>query len=704
MNAVLRQLQRWRSRERAIRLIWGGGKWLAITATILALACLTDWVIDRYSGSQSWREFLNSSWIFAGVDPLSVGETPSWFRYLMTLGQLAIAGTLAFYFLWRPWLKTPPIDDLATQAEKAYPVFDHRLVTSLQLNRPTAKTQGMSKTLISEVTREADDLAARHDLLKLVDYRRVWWSAAVVAPLALAWLLFVAINPALAAILVGRQALLSVDIPRKTHLKNDTQEVWPTGAEVLVRFKVTGEYDSSDVGVLRIVPEGQSEEFYSLVFEKEGDGFAHFATKLPASSRDFVFQARLRDGRTKEAGQVKFEPPPQLAPADEKNPPLFAKQVLPSFLGLAPDGTNYTRVTENSARGEIIDALPQSNVMITARFNKPVKKARLIVLERAEGIRERERAELEPYETSEDRKTAFWGFPTTPKTIAYRIELVDDRDFTNPIPIRRNIRMWEDRPPSVEFKKESTRNPDPDDPEGKPIGSIDYLWDMALHPNGRVQVIYQARSELGIREANIRYRVIPKGVQMDLYPDWYKKIQHPREDPQFRVYFRQELIRVPNPDKKKLGEFVPDLGLFRYSLRGLSDDEQKNRIDAGFYPFPSADPERVPGELEAGGRRNFEVSDLRKMMPDGTFSKLAVGDTVELYMEVFDKLPGPDGKPLPNRLAGYSREAKRKIVMTENDVRIAMLQRGEERQKRTEKLRELTEDQIAVYKEKKKKE
>ena len=36
-------------------------------------------------------------------------------------------------------------------------------------------------------------------------------------------------------------------------------------------------------------------------------------------------------------------------------------------------------------------------------------------------------------------------------------------------------------------------------------------------------------------------------------------------------------------------------------------------------------------------------------------------------MEVFDKLPGPDGKPDPNRQAGYTREAKRKIIMNGGD-------------------------------------
>ncbi len=40
--------------------------------------------------------------------------------------------------------------------------------------------------------------------------------------------------------------------------------------------------------------------------------------------------------------------------------------------------------------------------------------------------------------------------------------------------------------------------------------------------------------------------------------------------------------------------------------------------------------------------------------------------------------------------------------MSDSDVALAILQRDEEKQKRTDKLRELTEDQIAVYKEKKK--
>jgi hypothetical protein len=249
-------------------------------------------------------------------------------------------------------------------------------------------------------------------------------------------------------------------------------------------------------------------------------------------------------------------------------------------------------------------------VIIEAKFNKAVSRARLILIERAEGVRERDLTELTPFEIAGDRKSVAWGFPTTPKMIAYRIELVDDRTFTNPVPIRRNIRMWEDRPPVVEFKKESNRNPDPDNVEGKGPPN-DYIWDMALWSQGRVMVIYQARSDLGIREANIRYRVIPKGVQMDLYPDWYKAIHHPRDDPGFRVYFRQELIRAPDPVKAKLGEFVPDLGLFRYSFRGVPEKDQ-DRVDVGFYRFPSPDPQPSPENWKLAGEGILRFPTSRK--------------------------------------------------------------------------------------------
>src|SRR3954469_5030585 len=146
MKSLVRQLRRWQFRVRLIRLGWGLARWVAVVAAVLAAACLTDWVWDRYA------------------------DTPMLLRAAMTAGQLAVAAVLAGILVVRPWFTAPPIVDLALRAERDIPEFGHRLVTALQLNRPGARTEGMSPVLIREVTREAGEMAGRHDLLRLVEY------------------------------------------------------------------------------------------------------------------------------------------------------------------------------------------------------------------------------------------------------------------------------------------------------------------------------------------------------------------------------------------------------------------------------------------------------------------------------------------------------------------------------------------------------
>jgi hypothetical protein len=462
-----------------------------------------------------------------------------------------------------------------------------------------------------------------------------------------------------------------------------------------VRFRVSGEYDPGETGVLRIVPNGDDpkEEFRTLVFEKqiEGTDDAFYKVDLDPSSVDFSFQARLGAGRTKEPGHVRFEAPPQLA--DDKEA-VVAVQVLPEYLGLAPDKNRYTRRLDGWDRGEVNEALPGSAVLVSAKFNKSVKVARLIPVERQGATEERDLPPVAPLPEGpgHDRKSAAFGFDTTPKMIGYKIELEDDRGFTNPLPIRRNVRMYDDRPPAVTFKPESNRNPDPaaEDGQGNPR---DYEWDAPVTLNGRVQVIYNAHSELGVRDAFVRYRVIPKGVAPDAYPDWYRAIQHPRQDVNNQVYFRLPLKPFPAKQAAAMGKFVPDLGMFEKS--GVYGQVE-------FWSIPSPDPNTEPGGLDAAGSKNFEVSDLRKRLPDGSLAKLELGDTVELYVEVYDKLPGPDSKPDPNRPAGYTREAKRKIVATDDEARMAIRMRDEARQKLRDQLDKIAQNLADVFKPEKK--
>ncbi|HSQ57927.1 MAG TPA: hypothetical protein VLM40_19540 [Gemmata sp.] len=762
MQLALRQLTQWRFRERLIRLVWGGARVLAIAGTVLAFACFIDWLIDRYSGSPGWRNFFRDSWFFSSLDPLGIGETPIWVRFLLSVLQLGLAAALVQYFLIRPLEETPRVDDLATEAEKAFPAFDHRLVTAIQLNRPAADTRGMSRVLIAEVTREAGEIAERHNFLSLVDYKRIEKAIVVLAPVLVLWGLFFFVRPALVTALVERQMMpwANIPIPRSIQLENATAGIFPMGGEVPIRFKVRGKYSKEMVGAIRVIPEGQPEEFYDLVYEKDDEaeeGAAYFTISvfdrpaLPASSRNFQFMARLGDGRTTEPAQVTFEAPPQLdlSPGSQ---PLNATIVLPLYLGLDPNGKRFERGGDAARRGEVIDALPQSTVKLDARFNKPIAagKAVLIPIER-QGVGERDLAAVQPVRVDDGRREATFVFNTTPRMIAYRLELVDNLGFRNPTQIRRNVRMWDDRPPVVEFRPETTRDPNIYDPlfgsgDPKKYNPKVDEWEMPLTLNGVIQVIYAARSDAGVRSVNLRYRVIPKGVQYDAYPEEYRRIQHPANDPNLLVYDRLPLVRFDGKyDMKKLEPFVPssglfelidrvrcsaqghigpfdtDLGLFRYSLRGLTQEE-RNRVNVQFYPLPSDDPQNVPAELAAFGRYNFEVAGLLKKIPerqpDGTVTirtaNIEIGDTVELYVEAFDKVAATDGKgnplvdkngnfiPDPTRRAGYTREARRKIVVTEAEAELAMRQRDESRRKLQDKLKELADDQAEVFRPKKK--
>ena len=209
-------------------------------------------------------------------------------------------------------------------------------------------------------------------------------------------------------------------------------------------------------------------------------------------------------------------------------------------------------------------------------------------------------------------------------------------------------------------------------------------------------VIYHAQSEQGVSRANIRYRVIPRGVPFDAYPEEVQKIQHPRDDPQNKVYAVLPLQPVA-ADLKTVGPFVPDLGLFERSWQGLGKADQF-RVNVEFYPFPSPEPGAVPAGLRAGGRYMFEIDALQKALPDGSAAKLEVGDVVELFVEAFDK------NPAPNRPPGYTKEARRKIVVTADEAATALRMRDEQNKRLQQKLNDLVKDQENVFREPKEKE
>src|SRR5262249_29406901 len=104
-----------------------------------------------------------------------------------------------------------------------------------------------------------------------------------------------------------------------------------------------------------------------------------------------------------------------------------------------------------------------------------------------------------------------------------------------------------------------------------------------------------------------------------------------------------------------------DLGLFEKSWDGVKRFD-RTKVNVECYVYSDG--------KEAGGRYWFEVEGLTKTVPDGKggvkTEKIALGDTVELFVEVFDKGIKPDGSP-DARPAGYL-PAKRKTVLSKEDV------------------------------------
>src|SRR5436189_125486 len=111
MPATIRKgLGRLRRRERLLRLAWGAARWLALAVTVLALACLTDWVIDRFR------------------------DTPWAVRAAMTFFQAALWAAAAFMLVLRPVLARLSDSRLALWVEGKAPQLGHRLISTVQFH------------------------------------------------------------------------------------------------------------------------------------------------------------------------------------------------------------------------------------------------------------------------------------------------------------------------------------------------------------------------------------------------------------------------------------------------------------------------------------------------------------------------------------------------------------------------------------------
>ena len=585
MQTLVRALNARRRRERLYRLAWGAARVVAVSVTLLAACCAIDYAIDQNR------------------------ETPSALRVVMTVLQVAVALYCLNRFVFR--LNMPSLDQFAAQAEALVPSFGHRLVTALQLNRESARTDGMSRQLIADVTRDAEKLAEGPDFPELADPRRLRNAALLLTPVVAFVVAAFAVAPVLATTLVSRQLLLPVEIAHAVQLTNATPELWAAGDVVTVTIEVSGDVPEETVGTLKVTPDGQPAETFALKFAGragENDATSLYRAELPPASTPMSFRAWVGGGRLRHPGVVRFDSRPVVKEVE-------ASIVLPKYV----DPTGQREYVRYQPQGEVY-ALPDSAVEVRGEFSKPVAAATVVLYRRDDKGKEAEAARV-TLALGESRETGGVRFTLPAKASGYRIECVDDNGFKNVNPPYRGITVAADRPPEVRLLPEVLKDPKEDGPID------DFLVDgMPLRLGGQVQVGYYAKSPLGLAKAYLAYRV--------------------NDGPWAALP-----LALTTSDEAKVGKFLPELGVFRES--GAFGQVE-------FYPIPAVDPALEPGGLTAGGRYNFKTSALKKSVKSGSVTSdtpLEVGDTVEVRVVLYDRHPGATQPPTsPPRQIGSSAD------------------------------------------------
>jgi hypothetical protein len=652
-RTIKRGLARLRWRERWLRLSWGSVRWLALAVAALVLCCLADWVIDRFT------------------------ETPWPLRALMLMAQAALWAGAAFLLVLWPVLRRLSDSRLALWVEQSEPRLGHRLISTVQFHQPGAKIAGMSPELIGAVTHETERFVEHVNFPAVADHRRLTWTAALGLPVALVIAVPLLLFPDTTRALLARQLLADVEIPRSIYLAPATVEVWPSGEEVVLRFRVWGHGLASDVrGLAFIEPDYGPTESYELVYDSMSKpGEAIFTARVRPLSVDFRYTAELADGRTRHAGRIRFVPRPAVVRQ-------HAWLILPDYCGKRSDGSRYE---VEQPRGEIV-GLRGLPARVEVAFQKPVRSAVLEILgtpypdlSQPTGQSAAQRVAVETataaavlgrlgapgglaafeagagllagrgeivlerldQEFEEGAREVRWTIPRLEPTFTgYRIKGRDEYHFDSLPAPPRGIAVVPERPPQVALLRERFQPPEGLDIEGPDedfeVDGMPVAFDKDGKP-GPIRIAYSASGPFGLGRARLRFRVLRKveGSQQET----------PEGEEHWYTYQMQE---------------KPGTGRDPFDLtRGVfadSDDEEE-------VPFHAFTPERAPlPRTLGGGRFEFHTSNL--LDNKGQKIELRPGDQLEFYVEVLNR--NPDGL---EAVAGRSETRVKTLVSGDDFVR-----------------------------------
>jgi hypothetical protein len=626
---LLRKLAQLRRRERLLRFVWGAARVVSLVLVALLLACVIDWTVDL------WQ------------------DTPYELRVGMLIAQAAVAAVAIFVLIVLPLFKRLRNERLALYVEDRRPELQHRLISALQLNQPHAKTQGMSPELLGAVTHEAMQHVRPIAFASLADHQRLRRAFLVLVPVLLLIAGLAALWPETAWALLQRQALEEVDIPRDIALRSASAEVWPSGEEVVLKFRANGPGVTERSGWATVYGEdGQSFSVPLKLETDQGNDQAIFAARVPPASVNFAYLAKLGDGRTRHASQVRYVARPNVIQQD-------AYLILPAYVGLRPNKTRYEQMQPG---GEVI-GIPELPVRVVVKTQKPVVHAVLATfgtpypdLAAPSGLTKTQdafnqllasltatsissaspspltalapsAAGLTPVRLRTFQQTLLgstelqWQFDLRPTETSYRVVVFDEYGFASKTGTVRAIRVEPEPPPVVTLHPEhwdarpaftsKAKTPQILDFEGMPLPV-----DEDSRP-GPIRISYEAFGPYGVGKAQLKIGVLRGANASEGEGDGKKeKIER--------------WVVLPLAEVQAKRDFDKARGAFK-------DSPEKEQVP--FYAVPSPNPKLLWPRVIAGGRLDYQPSKL--LDQDGKPFEFKVDDQIVIYVEVFNQNPDP---------------------------------------------------------------
>jgi hypothetical protein len=656
---LLKKLAQLRRRERLVRFAWGAARVAAVALVALLVAGLIDWTVDLWD------------------------DTPLALRSALVFSQLVLVALAALGFVLVPQLQRLRDRALALFVEDKRPDLQHRLISALELNQPGAKTEGMSPELLDAVTREAEQQARPIPFAALADHSRLHHGAMLLVP-AVAWALFLGLLfPATVWALLQRQLLADVPIPRFVSVEPTAAEVvWPSGEEgaVIVRVKGPG-VAAGRSGTLWVwANDGNAFSVPLQLLSATSDEDALYFARVPAGSVDFVYKAKLGDGRMHEAARIRYVPRPNVIQQD-------AYVILPEYVGLR-HGMRF----EKAYPGGDVTCIPDTDVRVVVQTQKPVVRA---VLEtfgswyadfaergtttKQHDARAKALAQLTALTASagslgpppltalaatapaytpcpqplrrlevklaQPAQEVQWVFPLTAAETSYRVVVFDEYGFASKTGTVRALKVEPEPAPSVVLHGEAWEI----EAEFKSKNAKLKVYDLGGMPLpisasgkvGKMQISYEAYGPYGLGKAQLRIHVV-RGANDSEGEGKKEKIERWGTLP--------------------LQETPPDRRLFDKSKGRFYEPLPKEQVF--FYAVPVAASKHVPWpRVVGGGSFDYQTAGFIDDATGLPFVFLP-GDQVEVWVEVYNRHPDP-----AKALVGKSKIRDKEIVPVEQFAR-----------------------------------